>query len=390
MSSEFDLIVYGATGFTGGLVAEYVARHHGNRIRWAIAGRNEAKLAETRLAVRAGQDVALIRADTDDPATLRDMAERGSVILSTVGPYQLHGSPLIAACVAAGKGYVDLCGEPGWMRAMIDAHETAAKKSNARIVFSCGFDSIPFDAAVERLQTLCIACWGVPAERVAGRVMAMKGGFSGGTLASLKATLAAAARDPSLVKLLASPFALTPGFEGAEQPRMSLPYRDDRVDGWVAPFVMAPINTKNVHRTNALTDFRYGRDFRYDEMVVVPGLGDAARAAAEAIAKANPLSGNTVKQGEGPSAEERESGHYTLRFFAERTGHDPIVLEVTGDRDPGYGSTSKMISEAALLVKEMPEAPGGIWTPAALLGEALVERMEQRAGLTFREVDRVH
>ena len=386
MSRDFDLIVYGATGFTGGLVAEYVARHHGDRIRWAIAGRDEAKLAATRLAVGATEDVTLIRADADDPATLRQMAERGSVILSTVGPYQLHGSPLIAACVAAGSGYVDLCGEPGWMRAMIDGHEEAAKASNARIVFSCGFDSIPFDAGVERLQALCISRWGAPAERIAGRVMAMKGGFSGGTLASLKATLAAAARDPSLLKLLASPFALTPGFEGADQPRMSLPYRDDRVGGWVAPFVMAPINTKNVHRTNLLTDFRYGRDFKYDEMVVVPGLGETTRAAAEAISKANPLTGSTVKQGDGPSAEERETGHYTLRFYAEREGHDPIVLEVTGDRDPGYGSTSKMISETALLLSETPVAAGGIWTPAALLGEALVERMEQRAGLTFREV----
>jgi len=289
MARDFDLILYGASGFTGQLVAEYLAGRPGEPSRWAMAGRNLAKLAAVRDAVGAPADIALLAVDADDPVALRAMAERTEVVLSTVGPYQLYGSALVEACVAAGTGYVDLCGEPGWMREMIDAHEDAAKASGARIVFSCGYDSIPFDCGVERLQALCIERWGQPASRIKGRVVSMRGGFSGGTAASLKATLAAAATHPSLLKLLGSSFALTPGFEGPKQPRMSLPYHDASVDAWVAPFIMAPINTKNVHRTNLLLGHRYGTDFRYDEMVVVPGLGEIGKAAAEALAKANPL-----------------------------------------------------------------------------------------------------
>lgn len=214
MTCEFDIIVYGATGFTGRLVAEYLVGV--GAPRWAMAGRSAEKLAQ--VAAEIGAQVPLIVADADQPATLTAMAGRTRVVLTTVGPYQLYGEPLVAACVASGTAYADLCGEPAWMRQMIDAHEVHAKRSGARIVFSCGFDSIPFDLGVLTLQEHARERFGMPAPRVKGRVRAMKGGFSGGTAASLKATLAAAARDPSLVKLLTSPFALTPGFTGAHQP----------------------------------------------------------------------------------------------------------------------------------------------------------------------------
>jgi short subunit dehydrogenase-like uncharacterized protein len=382
---EFDVVVYGATGFTGRLVAEYlVTRSAGEDApRWAMAGRRRAKLEEVRSSINAASDLPLIVADAADSAALRGMAERSRVVISTVGPYQLYGSPLIEACVATGTGYVDLCGEPAWMRDMIDAHEAAARASGARIVFSCGFDSIPFDLGVQQLQKRCVEAWGNPANRIKGRVRAMRGTFSGGTAASMKATLAAAVKRPALLKLLADPFALTPGFSGPSQPNTLLPYWDATVGAWVAPFIMAPINTKNVHRTNFLRGHLYGSDFLYDEMIVA-GLGDIGKAAAEMIAKFNPLSSDKgPKSGEGPSREERESGFYDVLFVAESEGKETLRLAVKGDRDPGYGSTSKMISEAALCLARQAPEQGGFWTPGALMGDPLVKRLTDHAGLTF-------
>jgi short subunit dehydrogenase-like uncharacterized protein len=382
---EFDVVVYGATGFTGRLVAEYlVTRSAGEDApRWAMAGRRRAKLEEVRSSINAASDLPLIVADAADSAALRGMAERSRVVISTVGPYQLYGSPLIEACVATGTGYVDLCGEPAWMRDMIDAHEAAARASGARIVFSCGFDSIPFDLGVQQLQKRCVEAWGNPANRIKGRVRAMRGTFSGGTAASMKATLAAAVKRPALLKLLADPFALTPGFSGPSQPNTLLPYWDATVGAWVAPFIMAPINTKNVHRTNFLRGHLYGSDFLYDEMIVA-GLGDIGKAAAEMIAKFNPLSSDKgPKPGEGPSREERESGFYDVLFVAESEGKETLRLAVKGDRDPGYGSTSKMISEAALCLARQAPEQGGFWTPGALMGDPLVKRLTDHAGLTF-------
>lgn len=383
MAREFDIIVYGATGFTGRLVAEYLVQQ--GTPRWAMAGRSPEKLAEVRDLIGAPADLPLVTADADEPASLRALAERADVVLTTVGPYQLYGSGLVAACAATGTAYVDLCGEPAWMRHMIDAHAAEAERTGARIVFSCGFDSIPFDLGVLTLQEAAIARYGNPAPRVKGRVRQMKGGFSGGTAASLKATLAAAARDPGLVKLLTSPFALTPGFDGPHQPTGLIPEHDATIGAWVAPFIMAPINTKNVHRTNFLLGQRYGANFVYDEMVVVPGLGDLGRAAAEALAKVNPLAGDKgPKPGEGPSKEERDAGHYDLLFVGLMEDGARIDAVVTGDKDPGYGSTSKMIAETALtLVDGIGAGRGGIWTPGALLGGKLRDRLVKNAGLTF-------
>jgi short subunit dehydrogenase-like uncharacterized protein len=384
MARDFTIIVYGATGFTGRLVAEYLAGGYPG-LNWAMAGRSQAKLEQVRAEIGAPAALPLVVADASDPASLAAMAARADVVITTVGPYQLYGSELVAACAAAGTAYVDLCGEPAWMREMIDAHHDRAKASGARIVFSCGFDSIPFDLGVHRLQQLCVERFGAPAPRVKGRVRAMKGGFSGGTAASLKATLAAAAKNPSLIKLLASPFALTPGFEGPDQPNGLLPHYDASVGAWVAPFIMAPINTKNVHRTNFLAGHPYGRDFRYDEMMVAPGLGELGKAAAEAIAKANPLAGEGgPKTGEGPSREERESGFYDILFIAEYEDGRTARLSVKGDRDPGYGSTSKMIAEAALCLAEDVKGEGGVWTPGALMAEALAKRLEAKAGIAFK------
>lgn len=386
MSREFDIIVYGATGFTGQLVAEYLVQHQGDGpIRWAMAGRSLTKLEEVRSAIGAPADLPLIAANADDPAALKAMVARTSVVITTVGPYQLYGEPLLAACADAGTAYVDLCGEPAWMRQMIDKYDAAAANSGARIVFSCGFDSIPFDLGVHTLQEAARAKFGRPAPRVKCRIRVMKGTFSGGTFASAKATMAAAARDPGTFKLLLDPFALTPGFRGPDQPKGMLPEYDPAVGGWVAPFIMATINTKNVHRTNALLGHAYGTDFVYDEMVVA-GLGDMGKAAAEALAKLNPMAGDKgPKPGEGPSREEREAGHYDILFIGEMADGARVEAVVTGDRDPGYGSTSKMIAQSALcLLRDVPvEGNGGVWTAGGLMAEPLRKRLIDHAGLTF-------
>ncbi|TKD51762.1 saccharopine dehydrogenase family protein [Sphingomonas baiyangensis] len=384
MEREFDVIVYGATGYTGGLVAEYLAHTYPDR-RWAMAGRSLTKLEAARTEAGAPADLPLIAANADDPSALKAMCARARVVLTTVGPYQLYGEPLVAACAHGGTDYVDLCGEPAWMRQMIDKYQADAAASGARILFSCGFDSIPFDLGVWKLQQAARAKFGRPAPRVKGRIRKMQGTFSGGTFASAKATMAAAARDPGILKLMIDPFALTPGFEGPSQPKGLIPEYDAAVGGWVAPFVMAAINTKNVHRTNALTGHAYGTDFVYDEMMIAPGLGEMGKAAAEAIAKMNPIGGDKgPKPGEGPSREEREAGFYDILFIGEMPDGDRVEAVVTGDRDPGYGSTSKMIAETALcLIDADVPATGGIWTPTALMAQPLVERLEARAGLTF-------
>ena len=384
MTREFDLIVYGATGYTGRLVAEYLVEAYPEGLAWAMAGRSLTKLQDVRDAIGAPADLPLIVANSDDPATLAAMCRRTQVVITTVGPYQLHGRDLVAACAETGTGYVDLCGEPAWMREMIDAYQGKAKETGARIVFSCGFDSIPFDLGVFTLQEAAKARFGKPAPRVKGRVRVMKGSFSGGTAASFRATLAAATRDPRIFGMLGNPFALTPGFTGPHQPTGLIPEYDKAVGAWVAPFIMASINTKNVHRTNFLLGEAYGADFVYDEMQVA-GLGDIGKAAAEAIASFNPLAGDKgPKPGEGPSKEERDAGYYDLLFIGEMPDGARIDCVVTGDKDPGYGSTSRMIAEAALCLVRDVQGEGGIWTPAALMGDKLRDRLVAKAGLTFR------
>ena len=381
---EFDIVVYGASGFTGRLVAEYLAGRKGAATRWAMAGRDFAKLAAVRDEIGAPSDLPLIAADASNPQSLRGMAKRTRVVLTTVGPYQLYGSDLVAACAAEGTDYADLCGEPAWMRAMIDANDAKAKKTGARIVFSCGFDSIPFDLGVLTLQTEATKRFGKPFARVKARVRKMRGTFSGGTAASLKATLAAAAKDPNIVALLKNPFALTPGFEGPKQPSGMKPEFDDDFGSWMAPFVMAAINTRNVHRTNALTGFSFGRDFVYDEMVMT-GAGEKG----EQIAKGMATQGSGMegdkgpKPGEGPSREERENGFYDLVFLGVGADGRKLAASVKGDKDPGYGSTSKMIAETALALAEDDTIAGGVWTPGAALGLPLAERLQKNAGIVF-------
>jgi short subunit dehydrogenase-like uncharacterized protein len=386
-SAEFDIVVYGASGFTGRLVAEYLTSRPGapQDLKWAMAGRSVDKLAAVREEIGAPTDIALIAADAADPASLKAMLARTKAVLTTVGPYQLYGNELVAACVASGTDYLDLCGEPVWMRQMIDKHQAAAQASGARILFSCGYDSIPFELGVFFLQETAKKVLGAPVNRAKGRVRKMKGTFSGGTAASMKAIFAAAASDPSLLPMLRDPFVLTPGFAGPKQPPGNKPLFDEDLDMWVAPFVMANINTRNVHRSNFLLGFPYGQDFVYDEMIVA-GPKETGEATAKAIIAANNKMGaqGGPKPGEGPSKEERESGHFDLLFLGLAADGRQVRVAVAGDRDPGYACTSKMIAESAIcLVREASDVPGGIWTPGAALGHRLIKRLADHAGMTF-------
>ena len=382
---EFDLVVFGASGYTGKLVAEYIQNEYGGdqSLKWALAGRNKDKLAGIKEDLNLESDLTILKVDSNDQESLDAMTSAAKCILTTVGPYQLYGSNLVESCAKNGTDYVDLTGEPGWMYEMINEHKETAKKSGARIVFSCGFDSIPFDLGVYFVQQAVRDKFGKPAQHVRGRVKAMNGEFSGGTIASLGATMATLKEKPELIKVLANPFSLTEGFEGPTQLDDSKVLLDEKLNMWVAPFVMAPINTKNIHRSNALLGHEYGEDFCYDEMMIA-GKGEEGKQIADAMTSANPMGGENVPQpGEGPSQESREQGNYDVLFFAD-IDEGCIEARVTGDMDPGYGSTSKMITESAMcLIHDCNDLPGGIYTPAPAMGNKLIKRLIEKAGLTF-------
>ena len=382
---EFDVVVFGASGYTGKLVAEYIQSEYGENgsVKWAIAGRNREKLEGIREELGLSADLSILEVDSNDQDSLNAMTSSTKCVLTTVGPYQLYGSNLVESCAKNGTDYVDLTGEPGWMYEMINAHKETAEASGARIVFSCGFDSIPFDLGVYFVQQAAKDKCGKPAQHVRGRVKAMNGEFSGGTIASLGATMATLKKKPELIKVLANPFSLTEGFEGPAQLDDSKVLLDEKLNMWVAPFVMAPINTKNIHRSNALLDHQYGEDFCYDEMMIA-GEGEEGKQIADAMTSANPMGGDNVPQpGEGPSKESREKGNYDVLFFAD-LGEESIEARVTGDMDPGYGSTSKMITESAIcLIQDCSDLPGGIYTPAPAMGNKLIHRLVKKAGLTF-------
>lgn len=400
---EFDIIVWGASGFTGRLVAEYLLRQYGTdgEVRWAIAGRNESKLEAVRSELVAGGDadaIPIVVADSHHEESLAAMVARTSVICTTVGPYARYGTELVQACVAAGTHYCDLCGEPQWIRAMIDRFEPEAQRSGARIVNCCGFDSIPSDIGVFYLQQQMDERFGSPASQVQLVVQNMKGAASGGTIASLMNVLEQASKDKDLRRLLANPYTLNPegerqGPDGRDQAGAVF---NRELEAWTGPFVMAAINTRVVRRSNAVMGYPYGRDFRYSESMLT-GSGPLGWFKANSIAAA--LGGMAVgsafgptrsllkkilpEPGDGPNDEQREAGFYRLLLLGAHA-QGTLKVRVTGDRDPGYGSTSKMLGESAVcLAKDSLKTEGGMWTPASAMGEALLERLTAHAGLTF-------
>ena len=382
-----DVAIYGASGFTGRLVVDYFNKTYGTNgvIKWAVAGRNRNKLQEMCGDLGVSSNVPIIVADSDSNSSLTDLTQQCKVVLTTVGPYQLYGNELVASCAANATDYVDLCGEPNWMHDMIKKHEKSAKQSGSRIVFSCGFDSIPFDLGVFYLQQEAKNKLGHIFPRVKGRVRKMKGTWSGGTLASLRATLSAVKSDKEVLDVMRNPFSLTNGFVGPDQPRGNKPFFDDSISSWVAPFIMASINTKNVHRSNMLLNHDYGTSFVYDEMIMT-GPGDKGEARAKSIMESTAMNDDKTPPGEGPCKEDREAGFYDVLMVGEDPNNEKsfISISVIGDMDPGYGSTSKMIAESAVcLAKNDDLVSGGIWTPASAMGSKLIDRLQNNAGITF-------
>jgi short subunit dehydrogenase-like uncharacterized protein len=343
-------------------------------------------------------------ADTSDEASIEQLVGSTKVIISTVGPYALYGEPVIKSCVAQGTDYCDLTGEPQWIKKMVDRYEDLAKISGARIVNSCGFDSIPSDLGVYFLQEMAKQRFDEYCCSVKMRVKAMKGAASGGTVASMMNMIKEATKDKELRKLLVNPYALCPSdhpFKSKQTDLKTLAYDND-MQAWVAPFVMAAINIRIVHRTNSLLNNQYGNDFLYDEAMVtgksiLGGVGAAAFSAAmgsfmlaAAIPPSRWLMEKTIlpKPGEGPSPKAQLEGYYDLRFIGKTHKGNEIRCKVTGDRDPGYGSTAKMLGQAAVcLVQDISkeEKAGGFWTPASIFGDKIIDRLEKHAGLSFTE-----
>ncbi len=401
---QFDIVLWGATGFTGRLVAEYLlTRTDAEGLSWAMAARSEEKLKALKESLgNAAADIPLLVADSRDRESLDALVADARVILTTVGPYALYGSELVAACTAAGTDYVDLAGEVQWMRKMIDAHQADAEASGARIVHCCGFDSIPSDMGVFFMQQQAHERFGAYCTTAGLRVRAMKGGASGGTIASMLNLVEEARKDPKIAKIVKNPYALNPPEhrKGPRQASHSTPSKDPELGYWLGPFVMATVNTRVVHRSNALAGFPYTPGFRYDEASIIGrGLGGRVRATAyatslgafmvgAAIGPARAIMKKTFlpEPGEGPDRDERENGYFNMILWGHTEGGDRIRARVKGDRDPGYGSTSKMIAESAIcMAREVPasDVPGGFWTPATAMGSKLIDRLQAHAGLTF-------
>ncbi|HEX9851839.1 MAG TPA: saccharopine dehydrogenase NADP-binding domain-containing protein [Woeseiaceae bacterium] len=398
-----DVVVWGATGFTGRLVIEYLVQNYpqGGALRWAAAGRNAGKLQQV-LSEIAGPDhgVPLLVADSNDLSSLQALVASTRVVLTTVGPYAKFGTPLVEACAGSGTHYCDLSGEPQWMRRMIDTYQNSATASGARIVHSCGFDSIPSDFGVWFLQREAQRLYGKPCQQIRMLVRVMKGGASGGTIASLTEAMDEARADRNVARVLVDPYGLNPEGErqGPDRSDQTGVVYDPIAGSWTAPFVMAGINTRIVRRTNALSAYCYGKDFRYSEAVMT-GSGPAGWSKAAAmtaglgafmLANSHQLTRSLLVRrlvpdpGEGPSRKQRESGYFKLLFFGALADGTSLRAAVTGDRDPGYGSTCKMLGESAVcLAVDTLKVGGGFWTPVSAMGEALFRRLTGKAGIAF-------
>jgi len=400
--TTYDIVVFGATSFVGQILTDYLLKTYGTGkdLKWAIAGRSQAKLNSLKADLgNAGADLPMLIADAADESALKELCDQTRVVISTVGPYALFGEPLVKVCAETGTDYCDLTGEVQWIRRMVDKYEDTAKSSGARIVHSCGFDSIPSDMGVWFLQQQAEQTFGAPCKDVRMRVKAAKGEFSGGTVASLMNAVKEAAADPALRKEMANPFSICPKDHRskARQPNLKGAEYDNELGVWLAPFVMSAINNRIVHRSNALQDARYGKEFTYDEAMIV-GRGMKGRLTAYGVTAA--LGGFVTasafkpsrwvvekfvpQPGEGPSPEAQEAGYYDLRFVGKTEDGKTIKTKVLGDRDPGYGSTSKMLGEAGVcLAFDVADKPGGIWTPSSLMESKLFDRLTAKAGMSF-------
>lgn len=395
-STPLDVVLFGATGFTGKLVAEYLSAN-AQGVRWAIAGRNREKLEAIKRDLGAA-DLPILIGDSSDAASLREIVRQTQVVCTTVGPYSLYGTPLVEQCVEEGAGYCDLTGEPHWVREMIDRFHARAEQTGARIVHASGFDSIPSDLGVLMVAEHMERVHGKKLGRVRQRVTKLNGGASGGTFASMFEILKAA-KAPEVRRIIGDPYAFSPKDfpRGKDRNEPFKPEKDGDRGRWTGPFIMASFNTRVVRRSNALFGGKYGPSFAYEEKMdagagfggwmkataISVGLGAFAGAASTPVLR--PIVQSLLpKPGEGPSKEQRERGSFRYNFFADSDdGAAKVEATVSGKGDPGYAATARMLGEAAMcLAKDSLPARGGILTPATAMGFSLIERL-RRAGMVF-------
>jgi short subunit dehydrogenase-like uncharacterized protein len=409
-----DLVVWGATGVAGGLVAEYLTEQYTpDELSIALGGRDEPRLREleaTLLEQRsAWEEIPIVVGDATEPDRLRTIAEDTSVICTTVGPYTAYGTPLVEACIAAGTDYCDLTGEVTWVREMIDRYHEDALAAATRIVHCCGFDSIPTDLGTQLVQSFAIDAFGTPCDLVQIYLEEGRGGVSGGTLASAAAMFQAASEDPVAQQTLRNPYSLAPKGErdGVDPGAQTTVKKDSLRSEWTAPSPMAPVNERVLRRSNALLEYPWGREFECTEVVPTgDGLGGLIQASAVSTGLKAALAGMArapIREGlrrfvfpapgEGPTREQIENGYFTVRVLGRGTAGDgPFAVEsqVGADLDPGYGATARMLGESAVcLVRGQIDSPlqGGVLTPASGIGEPLAERLRQ-AGLTVTVEER--
>ena len=395
---KFDIIIWGATSFTGKLVSEYIFKKYGSsKIKWAIAGRNLKKLEKIRYQV-ADENIPIFIADSFDEESLSKFVKKTKVVCSTVGPYSLYGTKLVKLCVDNNTNYCDITGEAHWIRSLIDRFHEEAKSKKIKIINSCGFDSIPSDMGVYFIQNEIKKINNNYAKSIKMRVAGIRGGISGGTYSSINNLLKEAYRDKSIFKVLNNPYGLNPKdkMEGLDKKDLRKIIFDKESNSWIYPFIMAGINTKIVRRSNALSNFIYGKDFRYEEAMIagkgISGFWKAILAVFPlAMIGLNPNSflkkivdSFMPKPGEGPGIEKRKNGFYNLRFYITLNNNRTAFAKVIGDSDPGYGSTSKMLAESALcLAFENLSDNFGVKTPSSGMGEKLLNRLKENAGLSF-------
>ena len=395
---KFDIIIWGASSFTGKLVTEYLFNKFGSsKIKWAIAGRDLGKLKKVRSQV-ADKNIPIFIADSFDKESLLKIVKKTKVICSTVGPYSLYGTKLVKLCVENYTNYCDITGEAHWIRTLIDNFHEEAKSKKIKIVNSCGFDSIPSDMGVYFIQNEMKKVYKTYAKSIKMRVAGIRGGISGGTYSSLNNLLKEAYADKSIFKVLNNPYGLNPKdkMDGLDKKDLRKIIFDKESNSWIYPFIMAGINTKIVRRSNALINFQYGKNFRYDEAMIagkgISGFWKAILAVFPlAIVGLNPnsflkkiINSFMPKPGEGPGVEKRKNGFYNLRFYITIDEKRKAFAKVIGDSDPGYGSTSKMLAESALCLAfdNLPKNYG-ILTPSSAMGEKLLDRLIKNAGLSF-------
>ncbi len=400
MDREYDLVLFGATSFVGQITTRnLVARCADENLSWAIAGRNAEKL-ESVANETGAFDVPRLVVDAADEESVRKMVQSARLVISTVGPYAQYGSMVVAACAETGTDYCDLAGEPHWMAQMIEAHQETAGSTGARIVHACGFDSIPSDMGVWFTQQAAYATNKRSCNLIELIVKGMSGTASGGTIASMMNMMEEVSQDAALAKVLSNPMVLVPEEQRPKtrQPSLTRVREHKEEDLWLAPFLMAATNTKIVHRSNALLGFAYGEDFRYsEEMATGSGPVGMAKAGAMAgglggfagLARIKPtralLAKVLPKPGEGPTPKQQEKGFFNIILRGTDAEGKVTRTKVTGDRDPGYGSTAKMLTEAAITLLRTPRTTtgGGFWTPASSMGGPLIDNLEAHAGLKF-------